>query len=389
VKKGVKIILIALVIIIIAFVALAVLGDKDKKEEEQIAEININDEVAFEGNISDIDLSKDWTSNHIVVTGKVKKVGKLYCTLYNDNFEVKAYCDEMTQDISVNGIATIDGVCTYQGSDNLRMRRCKIINFIQSDEMETIKETVTDNMTEYQIETNTDNETDNYQSDTSDDTEDDILESQVDIEIDAEWYKKNSLFINSESDDELEFIWYDDIGFDIAINDTAMYYFVPDKYEVTSEGNILYMSDDGTSFVYYPNDEYIELKSGEYKGKYVPLNSDTSIDIEIDTDNTFSYAEDIALNYSVNGKSMYNIIRNGHYDSYDVSSTVSLVNNVAVNNVSVTFWYKNSKGLSTSSIVMFHVSGGEAVPYAMSEGSSTWTDNLDNRIEKLIDNLTN
>jgi hypothetical protein len=389
VKKGAKIIGIVLVIIIIAFVTLAVLGDKDKKEEEQIAETNINDEIAFEGNISDIDFTNDWTNKHIVVVGKVNRVGTSYCTLYNDDFEVKAYCNEIPQNVSVNCVVTIDGVCTYQSSDSLRMRKCKIISVIQSDEKETVEETVTDEIMDYQIETNVDDEMADYQSDTSDETKEDIVETQIDIVIDTEWYKKNSLFINDNGDDELEFIWYDDIGFDIAINDTSMYYFESDKYDVTSEGNILYTSDDGTSFVYFPNDEYIELKSGEYQGKYVLLNSDMSNDIKTDTDNTFSYAEDIALNYSVNGKTIYSIIRNGHYDNYDVSNNVTLVNNVAVNNISVTFWYKNSKGLSTSSIIMFHVSGGEAVPYAMSEGSSTWTDNLDNRIEKLIDNLTN
>lgn len=215
-----------------------------------------------------------------------------------------------------------------------------------------------------------------------------IEPKQTVANIDSEWYKKFFLYENSEKQNKLELIWHDDAVINIAINDTSRYYFNSQRYEITADGNALYTCDDGTEFLYYPNNNSVEIKSGEYKGLYL-FTDDTSSTANTIINDDFSYAENIALNYAVNSKTLYNAINNGHYDDYYVSDDVGLVDNVVVNNISIIFWFKNEKGFSSSAIVMFHVSGGEAIPYAISEGSSTWTDNLNERIEKLIDKLTN
>lgn len=385
-KKIFKITGVILAIFIILFIVLAIWGTNDSKKEEELAKSNINNEISFEGDFSDLDTSKDWTGKHIVVSGKIDNVESLHCTLINNDFVIKAYCDNISENIVKDGIVTIDGVCTYQNSNKIRMRSCKIINFIEPNNSveQEITEPITNITTESQDEK------------TSKTTQDDKKKTEVETtepkqtvaNIDSEWYKKFFLFENSEKQNKLELIWYDDAGIDIAINDTSIYYFNSQRYEITADGNALYTCDDGTEFLYYPNNNSVEIKSGEYKGLYLFTDDTSSTDNTIINDD-FSYAENIALNYTVNSKTLYNAINNGHYDNYDVSDKVVLVDNAAVNNISVTFWFKNEKGFSSSAIVMFHVSGGEAIPYAISEGSSTWTDNLNERIEKLIDKLTN
>jgi uncharacterized protein YpmB len=133
-KKKIKILGMILLLCVIAFIVVAVLGSNQAKKEKQLAEENINEEVAFEGNLSELSFSESWVGKHIIVSGQAKTVTSLYCILRSGNFEIKAYRDEIPDEISVGSTVTVDGVCTYQSSDKLRMRGCKIVGFIAQED---------------------------------------------------------------------------------------------------------------------------------------------------------------------------------------------------------------------------------------------------------------
>lgn len=236
-----------IIVFMILFLILAALGMNDSKKEEELAKSNINDEISFEGDFSELDISKDWMGEHIIVSGIVDEVDNLSCFLANNNFVIKAYCDDISDDIVEDGEIKIEGVCTYQNSNKIRMRNCQIVDYKKPDISTVIEDdpTVIDENDLSAIEPKQDS-----------------------VIIDPEWYKSSNLFI-SKDQDKLELIWYDDRGIDIAINDTTMYHFDSTQYESTSDENVLFICDDGTEFIYYPYADSVELKSGRYQGIYL------------------------------------------------------------------------------------------------------------------------
>lgn len=297
-KKIFKITGVILAIFIILFIVLAIWGMNDSKKEEELAKSNINNEISFEGDFSDLDTSKDWAGKHIVVSGKIDNVESLHCTLINNDFVIKAYCDNIPEDIVKDGIATIDGVCTYQSSNKIRMRNCAIVDFKKIDKTSTNKEANSDVSVEKETSTEK-----NENSTASKKTK----PEQGTVKIDSEWYKKCNVF-TSENQEKLELIWYDDKGIDISINDTTTYHFDSKNYETSSDGNAVYTCNDGTEFIYYPNDNSVEIKNVIYKNIHLStenISNDNLDDIKkflVDTlgDSTVKSVELVSWNDTVN-----------------------------------------------------------------------------------------
>lgn len=142
-KRGILIAGIIIVVIVV-FTIFAVLGGNDANEEKELANKNISNPVEFSGNISDILKNDDLLGKHIVVSDKVHKVESNDIVLQADDFEVKAYCENIPNEVVENSMISIDGVCTYASSNRIRMRMGSVIDIQSQPNQNEIKVTESD-----------------------------------------------------------------------------------------------------------------------------------------------------------------------------------------------------------------------------------------------------
>lgn len=88
----------------------------------------MSDSIFYSGTLKNLSaLDKEKLENlvlnkHIEINGVVERIASNYIVLTEDDFTVKAYCSEPIENISENMIVTVDGICTYVSSDNIRLR---------------------------------------------------------------------------------------------------------------------------------------------------------------------------------------------------------------------------------------------------------------------------
>ena len=112
---------------------------------EEIAKQHMSDSIFYSGTLKNLSaLDKEKLENlvlnkHIEINGGIERIASNYIVLTEDDFTVKAYCSEPIE----NMIVTVDGVCTYVSSDNIRLRGAFISAATEKDENNEKKNEVT------------------------------------------------------------------------------------------------------------------------------------------------------------------------------------------------------------------------------------------------------
>lgn len=92
-----------------------------------------------------------------------------------------------------------------------------------------------------------------------------------DSDFDERWYRKYSRFMMYGASNWIEFITYDFDDFvDLAVNGVTIDDFEPDSYYYDIQwGAYIYITSNGISFGYKPDENKILIISGDYIGEYV------------------------------------------------------------------------------------------------------------------------
>lgn len=134
-KKYIKIFIGIVVGLICVLIFLSVIGTNMANKENKLATSIIKNVISVSKTIEEYaEMSKEGRDSlclekHIEITGEVDEFSNTYILLNTDGFDVKCYVDDAkTQGIDENVVVTLDGACTYNASDNMRLRLCTVTN---------------------------------------------------------------------------------------------------------------------------------------------------------------------------------------------------------------------------------------------------------------------